>query len=306
MAKWLALLMFSVTAYGQQNNVSQIPDCSLGTCAGNGIPTFACNSGQKYARVDTPGNNYTCTGFPHHWVADVGNSGDVITSPAGTINVGGTSAATTLEINLTRANTWTNGMSILNGLTLDTLAFTTASEGVTFPLGSQIFETNTNALVVIGNVVNLGGLSGAVNINAGGSELNILGAGDGVNPGGAAILQTAGGAHLDSTYEMYNNGGSGFSLFTSVTGELLSSDNSVETQLGAEAGTYPLAFIKKVGIGNVTTTIANTNIKLQGNVTILGPATAPTGACSPNGTWVFSQDGKGTVCIAGTWVTKVT
>lgn len=38
-----------------------------------------------------------------------------------------------------------------------------------------------------------------------------------------------------------------------------------------------------------------------------GPATAPTGSCTSglNGVWVWSQDGKGTVCLSGTWTTKV-
>lgn len=78
--KYLALLLFSVTAFAQQQNYNAIPDCSLGYCAGTGIPTFACFSGQKFARVDTPGNNYTCTGFPPHWVADAG-SGTAINTP---------------------------------------------------------------------------------------------------------------------------------------------------------------------------------------------------------------------------------
>jgi hypothetical protein len=37
----------------------------------------------------------------------------------------------------------------------------------------------------------------------------------------------------------------------------------------------------------------------------LGPATAPTGSCSTNGAWVFSQDGHATFCASGTWVTKI-
>lgn len=37
----------------------------------------------------------------------------------------------------------------------------------------------------------------------------------------------------------------------------------------------------------------------------VGPATAPSGACSTNGVWVFSQDGHATVCLAATWVSKI-
>lgn len=35
------------------------------------------------------------------------------------------------------------------------------------------------------------------------------------------------------------------------------------------------------------------------------PATAPSGACTVDGLWVFSQDGHATFCAAGTWTTKI-
>jgi hypothetical protein len=37
----------------------------------------------------------------------------------------------------------------------------------------------------------------------------------------------------------------------------------------------------------------------------IGPAVAPSGSCSTNGAWVFSQDGHATFCASGTWVTKI-
>jgi hypothetical protein len=37
----------------------------------------------------------------------------------------------------------------------------------------------------------------------------------------------------------------------------------------------------------------------------LGPATAPSGSCTVNGAWAFSQDGHATFCASGTWVTKI-
>lgn len=54
--------------------------------------------------------------------------------------------------------------------------------------------------------------------------------------------------------------------------------------------------------GYTTATILGDNFNLLQSVT--GPATAPSGACTGNA-WVFSQDGHGTVCIAGTWTTKI-
>jgi hypothetical protein len=37
----------------------------------------------------------------------------------------------------------------------------------------------------------------------------------------------------------------------------------------------------------------------------LGPTTAPSGSCSTNGAWAFSQDGHATFCASGTWTTKI-
>jgi hypothetical protein len=37
----------------------------------------------------------------------------------------------------------------------------------------------------------------------------------------------------------------------------------------------------------------------------MGPATAPSGSCTTNGAWVFSQDGHATFCNSGTWATKI-
>jgi hypothetical protein len=36
-----------------------------------------------------------------------------------------------------------------------------------------------------------------------------------------------------------------------------------------------------------------------------GPVTAPTGSCTSNGLWEFSQDGHATFCSSGTWTTKI-
>jgi hypothetical protein len=47
----------------------------------------------------------------------------------------------------------------------------------------------------------------------------------------------------------------------------------------------------------------------RGNVTlpagVLGPATAPSGDCTDNGAWVFSQDGHATFCANGVWTTRI-
>jgi hypothetical protein len=58
------------------------------------------------------------------------------------------------------------------------------------------------------------------------------------------------------------------------------------------------------GSGTVTLdlTAATAGVKLA---SVIGPATAPSGACTVTGAWVFSQDGHATFCSAGTWVTKI-
>lgn len=40
-------------------------------------------------------------------------------------------------------------------------------------------------------------------------------------------------------------------------------------------------------------------------MSILGAAVAPTGTCPKNGVWVLSQDGHATVCLSGTWASKI-
>lgn len=120
MTKWLfaVVLLSSISAGAQQQNVSQIPDCSLGTCAGLGIPAFTCNSGQKYARVDAPGSNYTCTGFPPHWVADTSGGGGLpVAGSSGQAPVS-TGAGTTYNAQpvaqLATSNVFTNTQNFVN------------------------------------------------------------------------------------------------------------------------------------------------------------------------------------------------
>jgi hypothetical protein len=47
------------------------------------------------------------------------------------------------------------------------------------------------------------------------------------------------------------------------------------------------------------------NFASDGSTTALGPATAPTGSCTTNGVWAFSQDGHATVCLSLRWTTKI-
>jgi hypothetical protein len=78
MKKLLLLLLWSaLPALAQQSSLAMIPDCSAGFCSGLGVPTFNCNTGQRYAQIDNAGTNFTCTGIPPHWVQDVGTPSGV-------------------------------------------------------------------------------------------------------------------------------------------------------------------------------------------------------------------------------------
>ena len=49
----------------------------------------------------------------------------------------------------------------------------------------------------------------------------------------------------------------------------------------------------------------STSLSTTGDAGHLGPATAPSGSCTVAGEWVFSQDGHATVCLSGTWSSKI-
>jgi hypothetical protein len=89
---------------------------------------------------------------------------------------------------------------------------------------------------------------------------------------------------------------------TSVAASIDASNNF---EIGM-TGVLPGTFSKKFQVG----TSGQFNVDSSGNTTtpsITGPATAPSGACSTAGQWVFSQDGHATFCpsAGGTWATKI-
>lgn len=75
--------------------------------------------------------------------------------------------------------------------------------------------------------------------------------------------------------------------------------------LQAGAGT-PNFYITSPSSGVVYFGATNNNADGEiGSKSIIGPATAPTGSCSPNGIWEFTQDGHASFCNSGTWVLKI-
>jgi hypothetical protein len=74
--------------------------------------------------------------------------------------------------------------------------------------------------------------------------------------------------------------------------------DAIRVNLGQGSGQFHGNFIDLI---NASSTV----YKVNWDGSISGLATAPFGSCSINGSWMFTQDGKGTVCLAGTWVTKI-
>lgn len=117
---------------------------------------------------------------------------------------------------------------------------------------------------------------------------------------------------LNSTGSSALGVGSGFTLGQTIAGDYLS-----QYQLVASAGTLTptMTWSGTGGAGMVCAAMKTASVVAPSlesapaistsNMTIVGPATAPSGSCTTNGQWVFSQDGHATACISGTWSTKI-
>lgn len=248
-------------------------------------------AGMTHVQIVTTGTftatsvSFILSASPNASISRNGSGGAImaLSSPHTTITLGGTINNTTMDINLAQANTWTNGMTIQNGLTADQIAISADGVGFTFLQGSQIYEDPTSGLFILDD--NNGG------INSDGGVLNLLANGvtmtsndtDGTNA--FNMLQLAGAGHSQAGFEAATNLSAAFFVANDEIGNM-DSGNTYEAQLGAAAvtssGAVIGAFVPKVGIGDVTTTIANTNIKLQGAVSspvsVAYPALNPSAA----------------------------
>lgn len=132
--KWLLLFALTVPAFGQVSNPGIIISTSH---SGSGIPcslpwVYDNTSGTAWFPGSPIGSPSTCTWTQFGSAA----GGDSISSPNSTITVGGTSSATTLDVNLTHANAWT-GAQTFGGIPYPFSLTTTGSSGAaTFSAGT--------------------------------------------------------------------------------------------------------------------------------------------------------------------------
>lgn len=124
------------------------------------------------------------------------------------------------------------------------------------------------------------------------------------NYGGNFAMLFGGG---DGTYFISNSHligtgdsvGQQYGIYVSAGSPVLNLNNNIISNnqildVGAAGGASPTI---NYGINTFTNGI---NVPSQ-----LGPASAPAGSCTVNGTWVFSQDGHATYCNSGTWSTVI-
>jgi hypothetical protein len=152
----LLFLLISAHAFGQQGLLQNIPDCSAGFCSGLGVPTFHCFSAQRYAQIDAPGTNFTCTGIPPHWVQDA-----PVTSPQ--LAIGSTAVAIPPTqrgiVSTTTGQTTPNGSVFLDifgigynpwgsGITFEDYATTQAGAAITLGLADD--ASNSQRICFIG------------------------------------------------------------------------------------------------------------------------------------------------------------
>jgi hypothetical protein len=132
----------SFTTNGPDNGFIRLiaTGTSPGAAPSNTIQIEAPSSVTAYrliwpGTVSTTGNTIlSCTAASPSvcsWVAGGSGGGDTITSPNGTLTVGGTSSATTLDINLATANAWTGAQSITQNSSTAPLTLTQNGSGNT-------------------------------------------------------------------------------------------------------------------------------------------------------------------------------
>jgi hypothetical protein len=179
----------------------------------------------------------------------------------------------------------------------DTIVWSLGGQGFTFaPSGFQ--ASNVNATTMSGGGSKQFTVDG--NGNVAGPKLNLTGGATGSN------------YDLNVTDAGQNQVYVGTSSSNNFAVVRLGVPNQIwQFAAGGTSTGYPgdwYVYDQTAGKTALTVAPSTEAVNFNGPVTApeyLGPATAPTGACSKSGAWVFSQDGHATFCSAGTWVTKI-
>ncbi len=135
--------------------------------------------------------------------------------------------------------------------------------------------------------------------SSGGSQITAV---YGVN-GGTGRFRVWDGANVQDFYPSQMQTNNNFTYYTTNTSYFAWAPNLTEALRLSNTGGLSLGDstfnATNPGAGNFSVKNAISS------ATYLGPVVAPSGACSINGAWVFSQDGHATFCNAGTWATKI-
>ena len=134
---------------------------------GIGTPTGRVNAAGLYYSSDGTGHDGTWLPCPISCFA--GTSGDTITSPNSTLTVGGTSSATTLDINLGQVNSWSGAQTFQKGfdITGTGATFATSSLGIdeSSPGAARLATVGPSATV--GTIVLVGYSSNFATVHTG-------------------------------------------------------------------------------------------------------------------------------------------
>jgi hypothetical protein len=244
-----------------------------------------------------PANNYIGAGGTHQLPDDA----YMAVGPWGTdFEVdAGTSSVIRAHCNIHGCNRWDSGYSLFALDSVggeDFLYYAPQTSTMYMSLGGQPSITFTPNSMTAGTINTTTLTAGTVS----GSTLTLAGGATGSNYDLNIVDNTQNQAYIGTT----DNGGYAVFRFGTPTQIWQFADGGHTSAVPDTWYVYDqthttTAFSIKGGTENAT---------FAGSVTApeyMGPAAAPTGSCSTNGAWVFSQDGHATFCSAGTWVTKI-
>ncbi len=196
-----------------------------------------------------------------------------IISTSGQVGIGTADPTAPLDI----ATGYASGDQVFNALTVQ-------------PAGGSAYGAN-GASINLDSVTNHG-------IQPVASIWSSLGNGGdgGVNYNGSLVFGTTHQGSLSPTEGMRLDPSGNVGIGTINPGAMLDVAGNVKISGSGASLTFPDGTVQ-------STAYVGTTCSTGGEQ--LGPATAPSGACSTIGAWAFSQDGHATFCASGTWTTKI-